>query len=236
MAGQFGKLLMGYRTRIHRSKVALADDIGTSATALYNWETGKEIPPPLTRVRSIAVALGLNDADAGALLHAAATGRESPESLSLLATALKKPSRNPGAPQLERRKSVPLYGDIPAGPPESVAQASEVYEVLSHQAGQNRYVLRVNGDSMMGDLRDGDLLLMEYVSDPQIEHYNNRICAVLLDGESTLKRVQCHTAGEHTIVILKGDRPDYPTDTFVLGEREFAIQGVALEIVSRKLA
>ena len=41
--------------------------------------------------------------------------------------------------------------------------------------------------------------------------------------------------GGYTSIILKGDRPDYPTDTFVLGEKEFKIQGVALRIVDREL-
>ena len=34
---------------------------------------------------------------------------------------------------------------------------------------------------------------------------------------------------------LKADRADFPTETFVLGTRDFHIQGVAVKIVERDL-
>ena len=85
--------------------------------------------------------------------------------------------------------------------------AAEIYEVLEHLAKPGRC----------------------------LERYDNQICAVLLEGDSCLKRVQIRKAAKETVVILKGDRADYPTDTFLLGEREFRIQGVVIAIVERVL-
>jgi len=35
--------------------------------------------------------------------------------------------------------------------------------------------------------------------------------------------------------VQKADRADFPTETFLLGARDFSIQGVAIKIVERNL-
>ena len=138
------------------------------------------------------------------------------------------------APQPELRNPVPLCGQIPAGPPVLAERATEVYGVLAHLAKPNRYVLRVAGDSMAPILSDRDLVLMEYVPDPDIFQFDQRVCAVLLDGESSLKRVAATRSKDQVIIsLLGGDGRVH--ETFVLGARKFSVQGVAIELVSRKL-
>ena len=138
------------------------------------------------------------------------------------------------APQPEQRRAVPLCGQIPAGPPMVAERATEVYDVLAHLAKPNRYVLRVAGESMSPVLRDRDLVLMQYVPDADLFQFNHRICAVLLDGESSLKRVAALRSKDEVVVSLLGG-DDRVHETFVLGARKFSIQGVAIELVSRKL-
>ncbi len=232
----FSNLLNRLRDRVNITKTDLARLLGVTFTTVHNWEEGRDKPPPPDRVKMISNVLKLTPAEARQLQDAATFGRASPEVIAMIRRVQSREGRNHDAPQPERRMVVPLYGDIPAGPPVAVAEAAEVYEVLAHLARPGRYVLRVKGDSMAPTLFPDDLVLMEYVSEPEINRLDNRICAVLLDGESTLKRVQIQKIDEeHLVVILKGDRADYPTESFLLGKRELEICGVALRIVDRKL-
>ncbi len=85
---------------------------------------------------------------------------------------------------------LPLFGSIPAGPlSEAVAQATEIVEpgkLLAHKAGD--FLLRVRGDSMVGDgIFDGDLVLLR--PDETVPHGAIAAVCVGEDREGTLKRV-----------------------------------------------
>lgn len=195
----------------------LAVAAGLSSATIRNYRSGRSVP-------------GADD------LHRLA------EVLDINPVLLFQQGVDHDAPQLERRKSVPLCGHIPAGPPVATDNATEVYDILAHLAKANRYVLRVAGESMAPILRDQDLVLMEYVPDADIFQFNRRVCAVLLDGESSLKRVSAvrandpeGRAGAPVVVVSLLGGNDRVHETFVLGARKFSIQGVAIELVSRKL-
>jgi repressor LexA len=85
---------------------------------------------------------------------------------------------------------LPLLGSIPAGPlSEAVIQTDEIVELnqlLPSQKGD--FLLRVRGDSMIGDgILDGDLVLLR----PGLDVSNGAIAAVGVGEahEATLKRV-----------------------------------------------
>ena len=235
MATSFRRLLKRARERARLTKSEFARRLDVTFTTVHDWEAGKSRPPPLERVTAIVKVLGIERGDAALVQRAATIERASPESAALIRRLQAQRTLDHDSPRPEQRRSVPLYGDVPAGPPVAPAEAIEVYPVLAHLAKANRYVLRVMGDSMAPTLQPGDLVVMEYVDQPNLAKLNNRICAVMLDGDSTLKRIQIQKAGQHTVIILKGDRADYPTESFVLGRRDFEIQGVAVAIVERKL-
>ena len=61
-----------------------------------------------------------------------------------------------------------------------------------------------------------------------------RVCACLVDGEPTLKRVTVEDRGERRIVILRGDNPSI--EPMLVDEtQELRIEGVAICLVSRSL-
>jgi len=102
---------------------------------------------------------------------------------------------------------LPLLGVIPAGPlSEAVAQTGEIVEaaeLLPHRPED--FLLRVRGDSMIGDgILDGDLVLLR----PGAEVPQGAIAAVCVgdDREGTLKRV--FYEGER--VRLKASNPAFP--------------------------
>jgi repressor LexA len=101
---------------------------------------------------------------------------------------------------------LPLLGVIPAGPlSEAVAQAGEIVEdaaLLPHRPED--FLLRVRGDSMIGDgILDGDLVLLR----PGAPAPQGAIAAVCVgdEREGTLKRV--YFEGER--VRLKASNPAF---------------------------
>jgi len=110
---------------------------------------------------------------------------------------------------------LPLLGAIPAGPlSEAVAQPEEIVdiaEMFPHQ--KEDFLLRVRGDSMIGDgILDGDLVLLR----PNVEVPHKAIAAVCVgeDREGTLKRVFY----EKENIRLKASNPDFK-DTVIPAEQ-----------------
>ena len=116
---------------------------------------------------------------------------------------------------------LPLLGSIPAGPlSEALAESEAVVdgpELFSYREGD--FLLRVKGDSMIGDgILDGDLVLLR----PDIEWRNGEIAAVHVGDayEATLKRVFVEGAR----IILRASNPEYPD--LVTAAAEIKVAGV----------
>jgi SOS-response transcriptional repressor LexA len=83
-------------------------------------------------------------------------------------------------------------------------------------------------------LKPGDLVLVEYRPGVNPEHVQGRICACLVDGVPTLKRVSVERRQGAPLIVLRGDNPD--TAPMLIDEtQEFSIQGVVTHLVSRTL-
>lgn len=138
-------------------------------------------------------------------------------------------------PQPLEQRELPLLGSIPAGRPSSVSQEQlEMFPVLRHQWSPDYYCLRLSFDSMEPTLKPGDIVLVHYRPDVAPEYVQGRICACLVDGEPTLKRVTVERRDGKRLVILRGDNPVNPP--ILLAEvAEFSIQGVVVRLVSRDL-
>jgi repressor LexA len=81
---------------------------------------------------------------------------------------------------------VPLMGTITAGRPIEAVQDEQVVALpASLVRGSRTYVLRVKGDSMVGELiKDGDYVVVEERTSPR----NGEVVVALIDGrEATLK-------------------------------------------------
>jgi SOS-response transcriptional repressor LexA len=167
--------------------------------------------------------------------------KPSPASLQALSIALDVPSAvligegpDHDTPQPLDTHDLPLFGSIPAGPPADSQEQMEMFPVLRHLWAPDRYCLRLNLDSMEPTLKPGDLVLVQYRPGVRAEHVQGRICACLVDGQPTLKRVSVERQHDSHLIILRGDNPEVPP--IVLDEtREFSIQGVVVKLVSRDL-
>jgi len=134
----------------------------------------------------------------------------------------------PGAPQ--ETPGVPLFGMIPAGPPEAVLGAKpdgyvHIDEVsLGFRPKEGCFALKVRGDSMRdAGILHGDTVVVEPTPTPRA----GQIVVALIDGESTLKRL-VRVKGKW---FLKAENPAYPE---LHPRADLVIQGVVRTVV-RKL-
>lgn len=134
---------------------------------------------------------------------------------------------------LETRE-LPLFGSIPAGAPSQSQEQLELFPVLLHQWAPHAYCLRLAYDSMEPTLKPGDIVLVHYRPNVEPEHVQGRICACLVDGQPTLKRVSVELRQAQRVVILRGDNPLVPP-MLIDGSTPFSIQGIVIKLVSRDL-
>lgn len=164
-----------------------------------------------------------------------------PRLVDALAVALDMPQgvligggRDHDSPQPLETAELPLYGSIPAGAPSQTQEQLEMFPVLRHQWSADYYCLRLSFDSMEPTLKPGDIVLVHYRPAVEPEHVQGRICACLVDGEPTLKRVSVEWQGHTRFVVLRGDNPRVPP-MLVDSSRDFSIQGVVVRLVCREL-
>ena len=137
-------------------------------------------------------------------------------------------------PQPLETRELLLLGSIPAGSPGESQEQLEMFPVLRHQWSPDYYCLRLSYDSMEPTLKPGDIVLVHYRPDVAPEHVQGRICACLVDGQPTLKRVSVEWREGERIVILRGDNPQ-AGPMLIDQSCDFSIQGIVLRLVSREL-
>ncbi len=93
------------------------------------------------------------------------------------------------------KPTVKLLGRIAAGRPIEAVEDPEPYtleDLLPIEPGENVYMLRVVGESMIEDhITDGDLVLVERASTAR----DGEIVVAVVDGEATLKRIYHEASG-----------------------------------------
>jgi transcriptional regulator with XRE-family HTH domain len=191
------------------TQIKLSRRAGMNQGYLSSIERGDRIPHPST-LRALAIALGIPEA----VLLGEGEGHD--------------------APQVIDSRELPLFGSIPSGPPGESQEQLEMFPVLRHLWHRDRYCLRCEFDSMEPTLKRGDLILVEYRPGVDPEFVQGKVCACLVDGRPTLKRVSVEKSSKGRLIILRGDNPAVPP--MIIDEtHDFSIQGVAITLVSREL-
>jgi len=191
------------------TQVQLAARAGVNQGFLSELERGRR-GASVSTVRALAGALGLPE---GVLVG---EGREH------------------DAPQVLDTRELPLLGSIPAGTPAQSQEQLEFFPVLRHLWAEDRYCLKLSFDSMEPTLKPGDVILVHYRPGVDPEHVQGRICACLVDGQPTLKRVSVEYRKGKKLIILRGDNPAVPP-AVIDDASDFTVQGVAVSLVSRDL-
>lgn len=206
-----GQRVRRRRKELGMSQVELSTSAGINQGFLSEIERGRRRPSKNT-LNALAVALDLPQA----VLVGAGTGdaHDNPQPLEV--------------------RHLPMLGTIPAGPPAQSQEQMQLFPVLRHMWTPDHYCLRLTFDSMEPTLKPGDIVLVHYrpAVDPLL--VQGRICACLVDGEPTLKRVSVDLRDGEKVVVLRGDNPTFRPE-IIDSSRELSIQGVVTTLVSRDL-
>jgi repressor LexA len=122
-----------------------------------------------------------------------------------------------------------LVGEVPAGP---LRYASEEVEewvpVPARLGGGGRFLLRIKGDSMIGDgINDGDLVVV----DPDSAIDKGEVVVALVDGEATVKRLRRRKGA----IELEASNPAYGTIRVGEGEAEVRLAGKVVALLREKV-
>ena len=191
------------------TQIQLAQEAGVNQGYLSSIEQGKAEPSRRV-IDALAVAL---DMPQGVLIGGGA---------------------DHDTPQPMETRPLPLLGSIPSGAPTESQEQLEMFPVLRHQWSPDFYCLRLLYDSMEPTLKPGDIVLVHYRPDVDPELVQGKICACLIDGEPTLKRVSVEGHGDKRTILLRGDNPRH-SPHLIDTNQLFCIQGIVLRLVSREL-
>lgn len=124
---------------------------------------------------------------------------------------------------------VPIYGSIPAGPPEDATQEEEGcvlidVNTLGIKPTTRTFGLKVHGDSMIGkSIVDGDIAIIEHGVQPR----PGDVVAALIDGQVTLKTFLTQRGKP----FLRAENPRYPN---LIPQEELQIQGVMVAMIRKR--
>ncbi len=124
---------------------------------------------------------------------------------------------------------IPIFGSIPAGPPEDRRQEAKGclsidLESLGIKPSPRTFALEIRGDSMIGrHILEGDVVVLEHGVTPR----NGDVVAALIDNESTLKTLVL----ERGRAWLRAENPRYPQ---LIPANELVIQGVMVALVRKR--
>lgn len=105
--------------------------------------------------------------------------------------------------------SLPFVGQIAAGKPIEAIEGQDRLDLYDLLMGEDHYVLKVRGDSMIEcGILDGDLVVIEH-SDVAI--HGEIVVALIDDHEATLKRLYYRHDGA---IILKAEHPSLPEQIY----------------------
>ncbi len=117
---------------------------------------------------------------------------------------------------------LPLVGLVAAGKPIEAIETADSIEVPASMIGPGEnFVLRVRGDSMVGDgILDGDYVVVR----KQAQADSGQTVVALINGEATVKRllrketrVELHPANPAMQPLLVGDSEDFRIEGIVVG-------------------
>lgn len=123
---------------------------------------------------------------------------------------------------------LPLYlCRVPAGFPSPADDYVESQIDLNEWLVRNRlatFIVRVEGDSMSGEIHSGDRLIV----DRSLEPKHRDVVVACVGGEMTVKRLLIEDGRR----LLAADNPDYPT-VELNGDEELIVWGVVTHSIHR---
>lgn len=185
----FAENLRDYRMKKRATQREMAKDIGISQSSLALYERAERKPSfeILCRIASyLEVSMNQLMTDEAVPSPTPVPSPSLPDSPDILPITTQK---------------IPLLGDIACGQPTEPGDTFEAYVEAGSEVKAD-FALRAHGESMTGArILDGDVVFIR--SQPAVD--DGEIAAVMIDGETTLKRVR--HAGDD--LVLWPENPSY---------------------------
>lgn len=126
----------------------------------------------------------------------------------------------------QQASELPLFGVVAAGAPiESIPDDERVFVPTDFLRGGEHFVLRVRGDSMIGDgIHDGDLVVLQQAQTAA----DGEMVVALVADEVTLKRIYRENA---TTLRLQPANPAMPT--MIAPADDVQVQGIVVGLLRR---
>lgn len=213
--------------RLRRLRIAagltieqLAAAAGIGFTSLQRYETHRNSPTAV-QLAKIAAALGLPQ---GALMPDGDVAYPPGA-----ARAPRVHEADTDQPRDLHTVALPLYESIPAGgwSPGAPERAGD-FHVLHHLVRDTEVVVRVRGDSMYPDFRDGDLVLVDI---SRTKPRSGEPIIAIFRGETTFKRFRV----VHRQPVLVPDNPSFPP-LEVSDLDDLQVLGIVKRIVDRDVS
>jgi len=204
----FGKNLRSLRKRLGLSQEALGEAVGLTKSQISRYENGQS-EPPIDLVVRIGHVLGVDPLD----------------------LFLSKPLQNGlggvylGIPDTSPVKTIPILGRIHAGTPwEAEPVVDGEMPIPADMPAQ--FALRVHGDSMEPDIREGDWVVCQTLDHGGRPAEGRLVVALLNGSEATVKQLIRRNGGW----ALHAANPAYP-DVPIDDPADTRIQAVVVGVL-----
>lgn len=225
-----GEIIKQYREKNHISLRVFAEQCDgithgylSALEAGKNPNTGKPSNPSMKKIRAIAAGMGMpveklldmmNDRPRK-FQYAPEPRHLSPEILNMIPDAM---PYTPGV-------AVPIVGTVRCGPGGLAFEDLQGAALAEVSNPSDYFYLRAEGDSMVPDIKPGDLVLVHI--QPEVE--TGELAVVIVNGEEGMLKKYVH---KDNAVILMSLNQEYPPRVFV-GEEMNSVK-VAGKVVESK--
>lgn len=161
----FSKNLKMYMEDKDISRTQLAEILDTPYSTLSDWVNGKKYPR-IDKIELLANYFGIDKSD---LIE---------EKINI--------EDIPGAIPMQKGRLIPILGEIACGDPILAQENLDGYFLSDPSIIKGDFILKAQGDSMIdAGIHEGDYVFIKQT--PDVE--NGSIAAVLIDDDTTLKRL-----------------------------------------------
>ncbi len=135
------------------------------------------------------------------------------------------------SPQKRKGIKIPVLGKVPAGVPiEAIEEVLDHEEITPEMAQKGpHFALRIEGNSMEPDIRDGDIVIVRQQSDFE----SGDVVIVLVNGyDATCKKIVKH---ENGLTLIGYNTVAYPPHFYTAKEvQELPVQVIGLVVELRR--
>ena len=217
----FGNLILSARERADLKQEALARLVGCAPSYITKLEKGRSIPS-LDLAMKIERALHLKQNELINRVIALKLPKASRQVMRDVVIPVEHDKDLPPEAIIPKAfERIPVLGMAPAGDKTFSQDEVEQWVPLPKEItkGRRMYLLRVTGDSMIGEgIKPGNLVLVDADTQPE----QGQITVIRIDGECCIKKF--YRYGD--TIVLESANPKYSKQEYSVAKHEVSLRGI----------